>query len=277
MTFLAFETSQESGRPAELFDFRIGLDSFKFTSWGTDVTVALGTFNAVTIKRSRLSQELTTREGDVEVTVPADNAFVTTYNTLGITGGRPTLTLYRTHVNDPDQETPVFFRGDVTNLSRGKDARSVKIHVTSVLKSQDRQVPRQDYKGLCNHALYDARCTISETNPSFEKFLNCSAVTADGLTLTLDGAGAFGADFFEAGFVEFGADFRMVVDQGGAGDNEITIRVPFENSPLNQTVRALAGCKHRLVEDCQDKFNNVDNYGGTPFVPLKKIFESGVT
>lgn len=281
MTFIEFETSDELARPAELYDFRIGTDSFPFTSYIDPVTVAVGTFQPEAMRRSKLTQEVTNKEGDLDVTVPADNAFVKVYDgTVGIPGARPTLTLYRTHVNDPDKQTRVRFRGDVTNLSRVKDTSEVKIHVQSFLRTQARQIPRQTYRGLCTRSLYDDKCnsdgTVSDTDPAFEKFLNVSAVSADGLTLTVDTAGSFGDDFFQAGFVSFGGDFRDVISQGGVGFNDLQLIVPFQESPLDQTIRCLAGCQHRLEEDCQNKFNNTDNYGGTAFVPLEDIWTNGL-
>lgn len=274
MTFIAFESAQETGRPAELYDFRIGSESFKLTSWANDVTVGIGTFTADVVERSRLAVTQDARENDVEITIPADNPFVLAYEGVAVPGKRSTLVLYRTHVNDPDTETVVFFKGNVTNISRSADGREAKVNVVSFMKSQALVVPRRTYQGLCNHSLYDGFCTISETDPDFQKFLNVSAVSTDGLVLTVDTAGSFGADFFQAGFIEYIGEPRMVVEQGGTGNNDFTIRIPFEISPLGATIRCLAGCDHRLVETCDPKFNNANNYGGFPFVPLKNPFNT---
>lgn len=276
MAFEEYEISEQSGRPAELYDLRIGATSFKYTSSVNSVTVAVGTFTPRPISRTDISQELSDREADLDITLPYDDPFFDSYEGLEIIGGRPSLTLYRTHLDDPDAATAVFYRGTITNVSRKADGRESLLHVVSVTKSQSKQVPRKTYQSLCNHMLYDSGCTLDENDTAFRKDLNCSAVSVGGTVITLDGAGGFGADFFEAGFLEFDGDFRSVVSQGGAGNNELTVRVPFSSSPLDQTVIARAGCKLRLLEDCQTKFNNVANYGGHPFVPRLNIFRVGI-
>jgi hypothetical protein len=227
LTFDAFEKSQESGNPAELYEFRLGVEVFRYTSYAIAVNRFAFDFEPVSIIRSRLTHQTNSREGDLDVIVPADNDFVELYSSTAVPGGKATLTFFRTHVDDPDEETVVFFRGNVTNVSKKKNSREANLHVISILKAQSRTMPRQTFGGICQHHLYDENCRILETNPSFEKFLNVSAVSADGLTLTADGAGAFGADFFQAGFTEWLADHRMIVAQGGAGNNDLTIRVNY--------------------------------------------------
>jgi len=277
MSFDAFELAQETGRPAELYDFRIGGDSFKLTSWAVNVTIpALGTFEAETVLRSAITKEATGEEPDLNITIPADSPFVLAYQKESVPGKRSTMILFRTHIDDPAQETIVFYKGAVATVTFSKDGREASVLVVSAMKAQSQEMPRSTYQGLCNRSLYDNQCQISDVDPDFQKFLNVSAVSVDGLVLTVDSAGSFGADFFEAGFIEFAGEPRMVVAQGGAGNNDLTIRVPFESSPLSQTVRVLAGCKHRVLTDCFTKFNNTDNFGGFPFVPLKDIFRNGL-
>ena len=95
--------------------------------------------------------------------------------------------------------------------------------------------------------------------------------------MTVTGAGGFAQpDFFLSGFLEFEDDFRSVVEQGGVGNEDLTLLVPFVNNPVGQQIRCLAGCLLRLSVDCEAKFANVINFGGWPYVPTKNPFETGI-
>ena len=47
------------------------------------------------------------------------------------------------------------------------------------------------------------------------------------------------------------------------------------DSVVGQDVDVFAGCDH-TVDTCDQKFDNVINYGGWPYVPSKNPFESGI-
>lgn len=279
MTFDAFESSDELSTPVELFIFTLGAEQFLYTSAEDDITISLpnpinGVYESIPIERSAIQQSADENRTDsIEITLPSNNELAAKY--VGIVPGKPLeLDLYRFHRLDaPDPETILSFQGVMQTVSFVEDGRVAKLQVQSLTKAKNRQIPRFTYQGPCNHMLYDVRCKISDTDPSFEKFLTCGSIDATGTFLTVTGAGAFGADFFEAGFIEFDNDFRTVKSQSG---DVLEIFIPFITDPTSSQLRCLAGCKLRLVEDCRDKFNNVVNYGGFAWVPTKNPFRTGL-
>lgn len=272
MSFNAYETSAESGSPCELFEFKLGAAPFRYTTSQDDVTILGATWQALPIARGPIVLSSGDTSADrLEVDMPGDVPFINQF-ILRIPGQRVTFTLRRFHRNDPDQETVIIFKGAVLSVSFIKNGRVAVLQVAPSTVAKGRPVPRFTYQGLCNHMLYDERCKVSEHDPSFEKFLPCTATVDTVLTLT--GAGGFGlSDFFEQGFVEFDGDFRLVVGQSG---DDLTLLLPFVEDPTGHTLRTVAGCKARLAIDCRDKFNNVDNYGGFAFVPQKNPFQTGI-
>ena len=203
--------------------------------------------------------------------MPASDPFALNY-VDSVPGRRASLTLKRFHRNDlPNPETIVVFKGTVAGIRFVDDAQTVKLTVIPITAANSRPLPRMCYSNLCNHMLYDARCGIQETAAAWQKTLTCTAASSN--VITVPGSGAFGSDFFEGGFVQCEGDYRLIVDQ--SGDN-LVLFTPFSISPVGKTVKVNAGCKHRLAEDCRDKFNNLVNFGGFPFVPLKNPFEVGI-
>ncbi len=270
MSFDTYEASQEQGQPVEVYEIALGGDVYRYTSDVADVVLGGHTYEATPISRGRIVVGKEEQTSDrIEVTMPASDPFALLY-VNSVPGKKATLTVSRFHRGDPAQETVVVFKGSVATIRFVDGGTSAKLTVLSITVAQSRPVPRMAYQGLCNHLLYDGRCGISETAAAWRKTFTVTAVS--GNVITVPGAAACGADFFAAGFVSFSGDYRLVVSQSG---DALTLSTPFSISPLNQQVTVNAGCKHRVV-DCQTKFNNVANYGGFPFVPLKNPFESGL-
>lgn len=277
MTFNANETGVETGQPIELYEFVIGADRTRMTSSENDVTLTttLETFEAEAISRGRIVEEVgDPTSNKLEVRLPAAHDFVQQFRSIA-PGQRATLTLFRLHRADlgGSEDRTQIFKGTLRNVSYTKDGRVAIIQVLSITSAYSRPTPRRTYQGLCNHMLYDSRCTISKDDPSFRHIGACTGVSGD--TITVTGVAAFNAltDFFEAGFVEFNSDFRTVVAQSG---DVLTLIAPFLTSPLGSNVIVRAGCKHRISTDCDSKFSNLDNFGGFPYVPKKNPFTSGL-
>jgi len=267
MTFLAFETSAEGGRPVELFEFRSSTADFNFTSAEDDITFESILYSAETISRTAIVTQTNDTDDRIQVTVPIGNTFVEAFKAIP-PGQKSTLTVRKFHRDDTDLEARQLFKGVVQSVGFQQDANLARINIVPLFKAKSRQIPRITFQGLCNAFLYDANCKIIETDPDFQKFLNISVVS--GNTITADGAGAFGSTFFQAGFAKFAGDHRHVTFQSG---DVLTLIQPFITTPLNQTIQINAGCRNRLVPDCQVKFDNVINYVGFPDVPLKNPFE----
>lgn len=271
MTFAAFETAQETGQPVEVYEFTIGAEVFRLTSNEVDVTLLANIYQATVIKRGRLQLTGDDEQDRVTVEMPSTAPFVQRFISSA-PGGRVGAKIRRFHRNDPDLQVVTLFDGAVQAVKFDMESRRAHVLLAPATVAFQRQMPRMTFQGLCNHMLYDARCKIVESDPANRKLLPVTAVSGSSITCT--GAGSFGlADFFEAGFVTFQGDHRLVVKQTG---DVLELLEPFAASPLGSVVTAQKGCKHRLVVDCQDRFNNVINFGGFPFVPLKNIFETGL-
>lgn len=267
--FNDYEKSDENGQPVELYEFMIDAEAFRFTSSESTISSGGVDYRPVAISRNGFGQAMGERPDAMVVSLPTNEDFVKRF-ILTPPGIVVPFTLRRFHLNDPDLQVKILFRGVVKSVIFVEDGHKAEVHSAPITSAFSRTIPRFSYSGLCNHMLYDARCKIDEHDPAWEKHLHISAVAND--QITADGAGAFGADFFVAGFVESGNDFRQVIKQVG---DVLTLQLPFLISPLGNTLRCLAGCKLRLT-DCRVKFDNVLNFGGFPYTPQKNPFASGL-
>jgi uncharacterized phage protein (TIGR02218 family) len=271
VSYDAYESSVEGGAPIEIYTIAFGATAYRYTSYKIDVNILSEDFEAIPISRGTISQSVEQRsEGRLEVVVPGDNPFVQQFITA-VPGIRATLTLQRYHRDDPAEEVVLIYKGTVQTVRFEKNGRRAVLIVVGLTAAKGRSVPRFTYQGLCNHMLYDGRCKVNSSLYQHTLYV----VSVNGRVLTVSGAGAIGADYFENGFVEYNGDYRMVTAQGGVGNNDLTLLIPFSTSPVGQWLEFYAGCKHTPTV-CDTKFANIVNYGGFPSVPTKNPFESGL-
>jgi uncharacterized phage protein (TIGR02218 family) len=268
MTFDAQETSRESGSVLELYEFVLGLDTFRFTPFQRDVTWSGLNYTATTISRSKTGASIEDVAGQVTITTTIDNPVAAKF-IPNVPGSVGSVRILRAHINDPAEETVLSFEGFIANVTLDGELEA-KILCNPNTKIFDRAAPRFTYMGLCNHILYDARCKVDISLFDFTGLV--SAVV--GNDITVNGASGLGAGFFVGGFARFPAgsteDARMILAQSG---DTMTLLLPFAETILGSDIDLFAGCDHSLAI-CESKFANVINYGGFPFVPRKNPFNT---
>ena len=275
MSYEAYETSQQSSRPVEIYEFTVGATTYYYTSAEDTQTVASVDYTPLTgLKRSKIGQGPEDRNATLTIEMPGSNQFVRPY-IAAVPSSRATVTIMRLQRGDtPTPEVVTIFEGKVKAVNfDGDGGRMAKIAVEPDISATSRSIPHFTFQGLCNHVIYDDGCQVDETDGAYRA---SREVLADsGNTLTIDGLSGFGDGWFTGGFVEVngGLDSRMIIDQTG---DVVTLHIPFPGSPLGQVVIVLAGCAHTIAV-CKSKFDNVINYGGFAFVPKINIFETGIS
>lgn len=258
------ERSIEGSRPIELYEFTLGLLTWRFTSSEGDLS--FNGFDWVDEPVSRgaptfsSTQELT----NIIVKLPSNNAVPANFINIQ-PASTMTCTIFRIQ---SDQDTPasvVIFEGYVSSVNFRDDQASLKVNPFNQLVK--REIPRYTYQGLCNHVLYDGRCAVSSATFKHDGLVNAQ----DGSQISVTGLGASAAaGAYIGGFVQtlIGDEQRLILDQSG---DDILLLLPFQQTVLGTTVSAFRGCDH-TIQTCVADFNNGINYGGSPFVPTSNPF-----
>jgi len=271
MSFDAKEISQASGQPVELFEISVGSTNYLLTSHEDEIVVGLKTYSPEQINRGEIQNTMEDHSDGVQVELPATHAFVQMYVNL-IPSDRPTLKIFKSHRTDtPTPEVIQIFDGFVQSVGFFNNGSIARLSGLPATASVGREIPRFMYQGVCNHILYDARCQVSDA--SFKFTGACDTVS--GISITVNGLSASkGSGWATGGHIEVPgvSDQRLIIDQTG---DVLTLRLPFRVDVLDEVCNVFAGCAH-TVAICKSKFNNVLNYGGFPFVPLKNPFEVGI-
>lgn len=269
-TFDTLERSRAFSRPVELYTVRYGSTVYRFTSAAQDLTFSTVNYRAVPLKRNsptlnprerkstRLTIEAPTAEPPFDVFIGVQPA---TRMEVRIVRIQQYENLASPIFGSPEPPAApltayIIFEGYVNSASY-KD-RTVKLLCNPFTEQFSRAIPRIAYQGLCNHVLYDAGCSISKA--SFLQTGLCSGVVGDKITIN----GFSGVDFV-GGYIATPSndDWRMVLEQN---TDTFTLLLPFSENPVGKIMSVYMGCDHKIAT-CRDKFSNVVNFGGYPYIP----------
>jgi len=268
MSFTNQERSVEAGQPIELFDFRLGSESYLWTTNPTPVTYNSLTYQPLEIRREALLFSQDSRAEGLTITVPATMALVRKFIN-SVPGQIATLTILRVHRNDGANELIQFFKGKAMTVGFTLNGIEAEINVVPITADLANTIPRFKFSGVCNHVLYDSACTVAQSLFRYQDEVTGVA----GTTISVQGLAAKGTGWANGGYVALpSGEFRQIADHTG---DDIRVLIPFPSSPLGQTVEVFAGCDHSIAT-CKSKFNNVTNFGGFAWVPLKNPFNTGL-
>jgi hypothetical protein len=200
MTYLAAENSVQDGDPIFRLHFVQGAIEYKYTNAPIIIsTVWLP--SSISVGRITQSNELA--KDPLDINVPRDSALG-----LSFLGGSPdqitSITVYREHLGDLDNEFQVAFKGRVTGAS--PDGDMVSLSCENIFSSMRRSGLRARYQKNCRHALYSTQCGV--TLASYADAATATAVSGFAITAA---AAAGEVDGFYTGGILVVAFGNMVV------------------------------------------------------------------
>lgn len=149
--------------------------------------------------------------------------------------------------------------GDIGDFGATEVPMTVKSFVELI--ATNLQMPRNIYQFTCCHTVYDMGCGLSAAD------FKVSATVGAGSTVSsipIPGTGK--ADgYFDLGYLVIGG-LRKTIKKWAA--DAVVIILPFASAPPpGATVDLYPGC-YGTLEACTDKFDNLDNFRGFPFIPV---------
>lgn len=278
MTYNAREDSVQSGSPVFLFQFVQGVLSWRYTSTAFPVNALGFTWTPTHLAPGNTSQSGDMTKDTMSLKFARDQEFARTF--LGYTPDQvTTVTIYRGHINDPDGQFIAYWKGRVASFKATGD--QVSIECEPIFTSLRRPGLRARWQRSCRFALYHRGCGLDPEQFGVDGM--CTAV--DGVKIVVPEAATQPDGWFTGGMLKSpDGVLRYIVRH--SGQNLELIR------PVDSLTKAVAGggygmaygewyggpgvrlypgCDHSRGT-CKDKFNNLDNYGGFPWIPSKNPF-----
>lgn len=247
-----------------------------YTSGDTAVTYMGEVYEPIPLGRSETETKNELSRANIEVKLSLDN----------VMGRRWLHDLVETLVGltifekDEDGEIGIVWKGRLSGLKPSMS--EIALNFESVFTSLRRPGLRARYQRSCRHMLYSRSCGVNKESWAVDGI----ATAVNGPVVTVPEAAAYPAGYFVTGMLE-GPDGTLRFIVGHSGD-QITLIRPFVSMAKalsldgyglsygkyygGAKVRMFPGCD-RTRNTCLGRFNNLNNYGGFDWIPLRNPFD----
>lgn len=271
------EASRTLGEPVSLYFFRYGddpqayyafTDSEKPIATMFDPEIGEVTFQPETIKHSAITASGTLDKSSLDVRTPHDTEISLLWREHP-PSQVVELTIFQGHQSNPDYR--VVWSGRVLGGSLENDESIFTCEPVST--SLRRPGLTRNYQYGCPHAVYsqgDGLCNADMAAAT----ITTSVVDVEGAILTLPNGWA--PNDLKIKYI--GGMIAWTRDDGRREVRGV-IRLPSTNQMIisgvalglsaGMAVELTYGCNHIWDEDCSNLHNNVVNFGGQPWIPLK--------
>jgi hypothetical protein len=273
MAFPDYEESAAGGDIVELFLFRYGSEPGEYLAYTNHVealTVATITYEPVPITREDIESSGTLDKTTLRITTDIGTELAELFRVYP-PASVVTLVIAQGHVGDPDEEFLAVWAGRIVSASR--DGVRLVMGGEPVSTSMRRPGLRRNYQLGCMHALYGPQCQANKAAATVASTVD--AINGASVTLDAGWEGAFPPEKFLGGLLEWLAPT-------GSTESRTILRVTgdvlyLSGLPNNLTVAdpvdVVLGCNHKPFAedggDCQPLHDNILNYGGCYWIPLK--------
>jgi len=258
-TFIAKELADQR-LPAELYHIWIQDRHFYHTSGDTPIVFQGKKYLPGTIGRGEISFNAELEVSELEVTFSRITQPMIEYiaNNPVDLAWIEVIKLFRD--SDPLEGNPIFI-GQIHTISFQGAAATAKCVGFEFFLSQ--LIPRWEYTEHCNHIVGDSGCGVDLSSSTYSVTATVSVEDAEGLILSSSAFGSYADDWFTYGWAQWETEKRPIHAHFGI---TIELKYAFSNLQTGQSVTVYAGCDNR-IETCRDKFANVVNFLGFPYIP----------
>ncbi len=260
--------SQNPLLEVELYAFASSSAAFFLTPHEFDVDLDGDLYTSISIERNELALGAEAAKSALELKLPPDCDLVRHLLASSLTGDTTSVTLRigrRNNWGDYWWLSGTRWMGRVLGVEIADD--HARIRCESAQVSLKRIGLRRLYSRKCSHVLYSTACGATPiTASAFVTEVNGRNVELDGGVPGSVSGGVAG------GWLQTpdGARHMIVSDFGGG----VELLYPVAIEPGIEVLLTV-GCDHSTAT-CQARFNNLDNYGGFPAIPIKNPFSTGV-
>ena len=265
------ERSVQDSRPRELYTLVIGNQTYRLASGVRSISYGGNIYKAFQISRNEAGvSEETNSPKQLQITLPMSHPACQRYMAYATPPKIATVSIARLQLNSGGAIG--LWSGDIVSIGFSRHMATFLV-TTTASRVMMRVLPTVTVGDQCAHALYDRNCTINRDSYK----VTATVIQVDGRKIKVDiGSGhanpwsVFG-DVYHPGTGE-----RMdIVSQQDLGPPStvvwLTMQAPIVGLNTGDSVEVSPGCDHTIAT-CLSKFNNKDNFGGFPSLPLFNPF-----
>jgi len=267
MAYADKENSVADAEPFELYDFIRGTWAMYLTTRATELYVMDNQiYKPAPISRGKIRHGEELRKDSITLTVPRGHDLAAEF-IAAAPEETTSVTIRRLHRGLSFSEAVVRWKGRVM----GAEPKGEKVEITceSLYTSMRVAGLRTRAELICQHSLYDSGCGVAETNYQITDII----ASVSGSTLTMSSLSSSYVDgWFSGGILRTSNNSRFITAHAG---NTITLSRPLQELVSGQSVALSPGCD-RTMGTCMNKYNNILNYLGFPWIPTQNPFQVSI-
>jgi uncharacterized phage protein (TIGR02218 family) len=185
-----------------------------------------------------------------------------------------TVTLHRAYMSSPGVVvgTLVRFAGQVSEVTPAGSA--VRLSVRSDLEALNQVLPRNVYRELCIHAVFDAGCGLAVASYTTTGTVQAGSTAALVKLNVLTSSGYYngGRFVFTSGALD-GVERTIAtyINSGGVGN--FTFTTPLPSAPATSDgASVIPGCD-KTMAICSSRFSNLNRRRGFDFMPTSEVVQ----
>lgn len=275
MSFETVETSEERGAPVELYDFIYGSTSaavYRYTNADSNIPFGGHTYKAVPINRDNYHAAGKTDKHSLNIRLPVTEDL--SYLFTAYPPAQPVAVIIRQgHHTDADSEFIAVWSGRC--LSAAKEGNEQVLTCKSTIVSLKRPGLRRNYQFGCPYVLYGFGCFADQEAATSE----ATVVSFENGNLVLNGDwfGERDPQDYAGGMIQWTTprELKSRTILRVSPEGQLTLIGPLRDVNAGMTINVIRGCDHTTT-GCRKHTtvgaphqNNIVNYGGQPWIPLK--------
>lgn len=247
----------------ELFNISApGMSHFLYTDCNVGLTFQNNYYIPYPIKRGKISYSTDLKVDETNITL-AKNWGIDMAIYKNVLAGA-TVQITRVNLDNLVYDYVLLFDGDVSDTR--VDEATINLRCTT-LDFLNFELPKRELQVACNWQLYGSFCSVDIDSFSITTTGGLDTTTPDKLASSSFLVGT--TQYLRGGFVVglSGNNNELIRHITNHQASQISVLPPFPfDFETDVNVRVAPGCDHS-TSDCANIFNNLDNYGGFPFIP----------
>lgn len=262
------ERSRDQGRPFELYLFTYGSGAertYRYTNADRAVVHDGLTFQPTPIYRDAYRASGKTDKATVNIKLPVKTDLAALF--LSYPPTQPVgVRIIQGHWQLSQEKWKVAWMGRI--LSSSREGAEAVLTCESTIVSMKRPGLRRHYQYACPYVLYGAGCNASQVAAT--RTATIAEIVNGGLVFEPGWTGGSPITAFANGILrwnsDLGLEWRAILK--AHEDNRIEFIGPIRDLDVGSQVNVILGC-NRMMDHCRSLHNNIQNFGGQPWIPLK--------
>lgn len=241
---------------AEIYAINDGSSVSRYTTYTKSITFEMQDYKPAHIKRGEITRNTTFEPVTCQITAPLEEKLVKYLSNYPTTPVK--VKIYRGLVSNFDSQNILIFEGNVKTVQlEGIYAVAECVSLGSILEAT---WPKDIHSSFCQNTLYDTKCGLDANEFAISFLVGDITSTGAIISPTIGTSGPL----FTHGYVVCNNQFRWITS---GQNNQLNLHVPFDSSVHKGVlVTAYQGCSKSAI-DCKNKFNNLANFYGCPYIP----------